>query len=90
MARAPFTVTKVEAVGEYRLRLAFLDGTQGVVDLGGLEWGGVFADLADPKYFARVELDPEMGTVVWPNGTDIAAEYLHDAVVGTGRAAASA
>ena len=89
MARAPFTVTKVEAAGDHRLRLVFLDGATGVADLSHLEWVGVFADLEDPEYFARAELDTEMGTVVWPNGTDVAAEYLYDAIVGTARAAAS-
>jgi hypothetical protein len=34
--------------------------------------------LLDPEYFARVVLDTECGTVVWPNGADFAPEALHD------------
>jgi len=34
--------------------------------------------LRDPKYFARVELDSLAGTVVWPNGADIAPETLYE------------
>ena len=49
----------------------------GEVDFSGEEWTGVFAPLADPQYFARVQLDEELGTIVWPNGADIAPETLH-------------
>jgi hypothetical protein len=35
-------------------------------------WDGVFAPLSDPTYFARVELDEGLGTIVWPNGADVA------------------
>jgi hypothetical protein len=38
---------------------------------------GVFAPLADPQYFAKVRLDEELGTIVWPNGADIAPDTLH-------------
>jgi len=78
MSRSPFTVTKVEVVGSHQLRLTFQDGTSGVADLSGEPWEGIFAPLADPDYFAQVAVDPEMGTVVWPNGADMAAEVLYD------------
>jgi hypothetical protein len=72
-------VTAVEILGEYRLRLAFSDGTAGVIDLAWLqERGGVFAPLRDPDYFRLVTRDPEAGTIVWPNGADIAPETLYD------------
>jgi Protein of unknown function (DUF2442) len=73
-------VTRVEVVGDYRLRLGFEDGSEGEVDFSALGWRGVFAPLRDPSYFKRVELDQELGTIVWPNGADIAPETLHDRV----------
>lgn len=69
-------VTAVEVIGDHRLRLAFEDGTVGEVDFSGHRWRGVFEPHADPAYFARVTIDPELGTITWPNGTDMAPEPL--------------
>ncbi len=71
-------VTAVEVVGDYRLRLTFEDGTVGDVDFAAREWRGVFEDLGDPAYFARVRIDPEAGTIAWPNGADMAPEPLYE------------
>ena len=70
-------VTGVRCLGDHRLRLSFEDGSSGDVDFSQEEWSGVFAPLADPSYFAQVQLDDELGTIVWPNGVDIAPETLH-------------
>lgn len=68
-------VTSAEYDGDYRIRLVFNDGVQGVVDFS--EWlsGPVFEPLKDPSYFERFFV--EGGTVTWPNGADIAPETLH-------------
>jgi hypothetical protein len=71
-------IVTVEVVGEYRLRLGFDDGTVGDVDFAEREWRGVFAALGDPTYFARVTVDSESGTIVWPNGVDMAPEPLYE------------
>jgi hypothetical protein len=70
-------VVKAETCGAHSLDLTFEDGTHQRVDLFPLLEGPVFELLRDPKYFARVELDPIAGTVVWPNGADIAPETLY-------------
>ena len=70
-------ITAVEVIDQYRLRLTFADGTVGDVDFAGREWAGVFEPLADPSYFARVSVDPDAGTIAWPNGTDMAPEPLY-------------
>jgi hypothetical protein len=74
-------VTAVEVVGDHRLRLAFEDGAEGEIDLSSWRWRGVFEPLEDPEYFGQVSLDEELGTIVWPNGADIAPETLHAWVV---------
>ena len=70
-------VTGVEVLGDYRLRLTFEDGIVGDVSFEAREWRGVFEPLADPGYFAQVRVDPEGGTIAWPNGVDMAPEPLY-------------
>jgi hypothetical protein len=38
------------------------------------EWRGVLEPLRDHEYFDRVAVDPEIGTIAWPNGVDMAPE----------------
>jgi hypothetical protein len=73
-------VTQVKVVGDHRLHLCFEDGCEGEIDFSALPWRGVFEPLRDPSYFEQVQLDRELGTIVWPNGADIAPETLHDRV----------
>ena len=80
-------VTAVEVVGDHRLRLSFEDGADGELDLSEWQWRGVFEPLAEPDYFRQVKLDHELGTIVWPNGADIAPETLHRWVTGRRRMA---
>jgi hypothetical protein len=70
-------ITAVDLIGPHRLRLTFQDGTVGEVDFTEHEWRGVFEPLRDPDYFARVEIDPEAGTITWANGLDMAPEPLY-------------
>ena len=52
-------------------------GAVGDVDFSG-HGTGVLEPLNDPRYFARVEVDAEAGTVVWPDGIDLAPEPLYE------------
>jgi Protein of unknown function (DUF2442) len=71
-------ITGVEVVGDHQLRLTFEDGTVGDVDFRAHEWHGVFDAMRDPAYFASVRVDPEAGTIAWPNGVDMAPEPLYE------------
>jgi hypothetical protein len=70
-------VTAVEVVGDHRLRVTFDDGADGEVQFPEEDWDGVFDALRDPRFFAQVTVDDELGTIVWPNGADVAPETLH-------------
>jgi hypothetical protein len=77
---APYEITAVEHLGGHRLRLTFADGFIGEVDLAdrfATSRGPMLEPLRDVTYFAKVAVDPELGTVVWPNGADLAPDVLH-------------
>jgi hypothetical protein len=77
-------VTRVRHLSEYRLELTFTDGTRGELDLRDriVGRGGVFAPLEDVSFFAQVQVDPEAGTIVWPNGVDFCPDVLYSLVTG--------
>jgi hypothetical protein len=70
-------VTEVEPLADYTLRLTFDDGSERVVDLGDELWGPMGEPLRDPAVFRQVRVDPELRTVVWPNGFDLDPDVLH-------------
>jgi hypothetical protein len=63
--------------GNYVVYLRFNDGAEGYVDLADELYGEMFAPLKDKAKFATLRLDPELGTIVWSNGADLAPEFLH-------------
>lgn len=80
----PARIRTVEYLRDYRLRLTFDDGAAGEVDLSG--WvtnrGGVFEPLEDLSVFRQVQVNPELETIVWPNGVDFCPDVLHHLATG--------
>lgn len=70
-------VTAVEVLHGRVLRLTFETGEIRDVDVGPLLWGAAFAPLSDDEEFHRVQVDPDAGTIVWPNGADLSATTLY-------------
>ena len=76
-------VVEVKALGGHRLRLKFDDGCEGEIDLfPRLTFDGVFAPLRDPRYFAKVRLDEDGGTICWPNDANVDPVVLYSWVTG--------
>jgi hypothetical protein len=65
----------------FRIHLTFNDGTEASVDFESWLTGPIFEPLNDVAYFRKFFLDG--GTVVWPNGADIAPETLYEAAQAT-------
>jgi hypothetical protein len=70
-------ITEVEVVEFGVLRLTFSDGLTGEVDLRGRLWGPVFHRVRTEDGFREAHVDPESGTVAWPNEVDLAPNTLY-------------
>jgi Protein of unknown function (DUF2442) len=69
-------ITAVRYVNGFTIWLRFSDGAEGTVDLAAELTGPMFEPLRDRTLFAQVTLHPELKTLVWPNGADLAPEFL--------------
>jgi hypothetical protein len=70
-------VTSVSYLEDYKLRLAFNNGAVMDVDLKDELYGEVFEPLRDLSMFRQVFLNPDTNTIEWPNGADLAPEFLY-------------
>lgn len=69
------SVIGAEYRGGHRIRLTFNDNSERTIDFRQWLDGPIFEPLKDAEYFQRFFIDG--GTVVWPNGADIAPETLY-------------
>jgi len=76
-------IVDVHVLDNYRLRLRFENGVEGVVDVARLvKFTGVFAPLQERDYFAQVRVNPDTGTICWPNDADLDPDVLYALVSG--------
>jgi hypothetical protein len=73
-------VVEARYVNRYTIWLRFEDGTEGEVDLSAELEGPIFEPLRDQTYFSRFSVNPDTGTIEWPNHADFAPEFLYDKV----------
>ncbi len=69
-------VVRATYLANHTIRVSFSDGVERDVDFSGWLTGPVFEPLKNLAYFERFFI--EGGTLVWPNGADIAPETLYD------------
>jgi Protein of unknown function (DUF2442) len=80
MTDPPPDITAVAVVRHGVLRLTFADGLIGEVDVLPRMWGPVFEEARTPEGFAKVAVDTESGTIVWPGEADLAPDTLYERV----------
>ena len=73
-----FRIAAVALTGPHRLRLSFDDGLEREIDFEPVLAGEMYGPLRDEALFRQVTLDPEVQTIVWPNGADFDPETLHN------------
>jgi TatA/E family protein of Tat protein translocase len=81
MKSLPHRIYKVESLqitGPYTLILKFDDQTEQIIDFKPVLAGELYGPLRDLSLFNQVKIDPEVRTLVWPNGADFDPETLHD------------
>ena len=78
-------IIKARHIEDYRLELTFSDGAHAEMDFRQriIGRGGVFAPLEDVSFFRQVRVDPEAGTLVWPNDVDLDPDVLYSEATGT-------
>lgn len=74
-----YDVIDARYICDYVIWVKFDDGTDGEVDLSAELWGPVFEPLKDFACFRNFSV-AEYGTIAWPNGADIAPEFLYETV----------
>lgn len=68
-------IKKVIPIEDYKLRLTFTNGEEGIYNCSRLLDFGVFRELQDKSYFKQVKIVD--GTVVWPHEQDICPDTLY-------------
>jgi len=78
MSHPIYRVESVKVVARFTLQLRFDDGVERRIDFSSILAGELYGPLRDIALFNQVRLDPEVHTVVWPNGADFDPATLHD------------
>jgi hypothetical protein len=78
MVHPIYKVRSFEIEGPFTLRVRFDDDTEQVIDFRPILAGALYGPLRDLAIFNQVRIDPEVQTLVWPNGADFDPATLHD------------
>jgi hypothetical protein len=73
-----YRVTKFEIVSAYKLSVHFDDGVSQTINFELVLFGEMYGPLRELAVFNKVKIDPEVHTLVWPNGADFDPATLHD------------
>jgi len=73
-----YRVQAFEIVAPHILRVRFDDDTEQTIDFHPVLAGELYRPLRDLSLFNEVRIDPEVHTLVWPNGADFDPATLHD------------
>jgi len=78
MSHPIYEVRSFEIVAPCTVRVRFDDDTEQTVNFRPVLAGELYGPLRDQNLFQQVRIDPEVHTLVWPNGADFDPATLHD------------
>ncbi|MCX7048051.1 MAG: DUF2442 domain-containing protein [Candidatus Sumerlaeota bacterium] len=78
MSHPIYKVLSFEIIAPYTLRIKFNDQFERTVDFCSVLEGEIYRPLRNLSLFNQVKIDPEINTLVWPNGADFDPATLHD------------
>ena len=78
MVHPIYRVLSFDIVAPYTLHVQFDDDTWQTIDFQPILMGELYGPLRDLSLFNQVRIDPEVHTLVWPNGADFDPATLHD------------
>ena len=73
-----YRVESLDIVSPHTLKISFDDRTEQTIDFRPVLAGDLYGPLRDLTVFNQVRIDPEVRTLVWPNGADFDPATLHD------------
>jgi len=74
-------IINAKFINGYTVEIIFDDFKKGRVDIKKYLNKGIFKKLLDQRKFKQFKVDANLGTIVWPNGADIAPETLYAEIV---------
>lgn len=78
MTHPIYRVRSFEIAAPYTLRIQFDDGTEQTINFRPVLAGEMYGPLRELSFFEQVQIDPEVHTLIWPNGADFEPATLHD------------
>ncbi len=70
-------VLSVKPLDDYCLELKFDNGVKGIYHVNPKKKGGVFLKLLDKKIFKKVKINPDWGSIEWPDSIDLCPEAIY-------------
>ena len=78
MSHPIYRVRSFEIAALYSLCVRFDDRTEQTIDFRPVLAGELYGPLRNLELFNQVRIDPEVETLVWPNGADFDPATLHE------------
>jgi hypothetical protein len=74
---------QVEALNDYKIKVVFVDGVSGIVDLTGLIQKGIFQKLKDIQFFKKVYTDGY--SIAWSDELEIDVDSIYAEIMNNGQ-----